>query len=94
MVSVVAATYCGYFVSNNYVLRYFVLLDLSNRNFGVGRFIFIVMAKKESKYVTKQHLNQLLDDIYRTNCELFDRISCLKWIIIILSIVVIIIALK
>lgn len=28
MVSVVAATYCGYFVSNNYVLRYFVILDL------------------------------------------------------------------
>ena len=94
MVSVVAATYCGYFVSNNYVLRYFVLLDLSNRNFGLGRFIFIVMTKKESKYVTKQHLNQLLDDIYRTNCELFDRISYLKWIIVILSIVVIIIALK
>lgn len=43
MVSVVAATYCGYFYFNNYILRYFVLLDLSNRNFGVGRFIFIVM---------------------------------------------------
>nr|DAI95881.1 MAG TPA: hypothetical protein [Caudoviricetes sp.]DAM63454.1 MAG TPA: hypothetical protein [Caudoviricetes sp.]DAP86535.1 MAG TPA: hypothetical protein [Caudoviricetes sp.] len=26
--------------SNNYVLRYFVLLDPSNRNFGAGRFNF------------------------------------------------------
>lgn len=43
MISVVAATYCGYFFSNNYILRYFVLLDLSNRNFGGSRFIFIVM---------------------------------------------------
>lgn len=42
MVSVVAATYCGYFVSNNYVLRYFVLLDLPNRNFGVGRFTLLL----------------------------------------------------
>ena len=45
MVSVVAATYCGYFFSNNYILRYFVLLDISNRNFGGGRFIFIFMKR-------------------------------------------------
>lgn len=51
MVSVVAATYCGYFYFNNYILRYFVLLDLSNRNFGVGRFIFFAMIEALIMYL-------------------------------------------
>lgn len=67
MVSVVAATYCGYFYFDNYILRYFALLDLSNRNFGVGRFIFMKLFSIFKNRIAQRRRKRVLLMVLNSN---------------------------